>query len=125
MRKYSKSREQYKRERGRRKKVLELSQEGCTQQEIAKKLHISRRTVARDFKKLHNYIEVLKFKEKQRIDGLLHECMQKIPLQIRYSILAQMWDADRDIQWRWMKAIIARDVPRLKLMLLRARRGDD
>ena len=53
---YWKSREQYKKERQRRKRVRELSAEGFTYRQIAKRLGISEKTVYRDMKKVWPYI---------------------------------------------------------------------
>lgn len=55
--KYSKSTQQYWKERHRRKQVLQLYQEGKSTREIAKALGICSRTVTRDMKKLNSYLK--------------------------------------------------------------------
>jgi hypothetical protein len=55
MHRYVKSIKQYKRERARRKRVRQFSNEGKPYPQIAKELQISERTVARDIKKQKRY----------------------------------------------------------------------
>lgn len=52
---YSKSREQYWKERNRRKKVWQLSGEGFTYKQIAEKLGVNEKTVQRDINKVRPY----------------------------------------------------------------------
>ena len=59
VRKYYKSSKKYWEERNRRKQVLELSRQGLTGREIAKRLGVSDRTVKRDMSKIKPYYERL------------------------------------------------------------------
>jgi len=69
--KYSKSIQQYKKERNRRKQAYKLACKGYTHEQIAEKLGVSTKTVQRDFKKLKSYINgklnktVMKFEEER------------------------------------------------------------
>jgi DNA-binding CsgD family transcriptional regulator len=65
---YFKSRGQYQKERQRRKRVRELSAEGFTYPQIAKKLGVSEKTVYRDMQKLWPYILGEARKEWRRFD---------------------------------------------------------
>jgi predicted DNA-binding protein (UPF0251 family) len=59
MNKNTKSVAQCKKERSRRKRVMDLYEAGFTQEEISKRLAVSRKTVGRDLKKLHSYLQGL------------------------------------------------------------------
>jgi DNA-binding CsgD family transcriptional regulator len=54
---YSKSSKQYWKERGRRKQILELLNEGLSFGEIAKRLGVNQKTVHRDMQKLERYVK--------------------------------------------------------------------
>lgn len=89
---YYKSKDQYWRERNRRKKAWELSGQGSNYKQIAEKLGVSEKTVQRDIKKIQPYYSRLSKKffrelEQQRIDNLNAELEGKTLFQ-RFHILS-------------------------------------
>ena len=91
--KYLKSKNQYWRERNRRKKVWELTGQGFNYKQIAEKLGVSEKTVQRDIKKIQPYYTRLSSKyfrdlEQQRIGNLNAELEGKTLFQ-RFNILTK------------------------------------
>jgi len=94
MRCYVKSIGQYKRERLRRKRVRQLSNEGKTYPQIAKELGISERTVARDMKKqktfqIGQFHKTLRKLEQDQIDKFNRETAHLTPVQ-RFQVLTDL-----------------------------------
>jgi hypothetical protein len=52
-----------------------------------------------------------------KIDQILHESLQKIPVVMRFQILGAAMCADRREQWRWVEPMLRGDIPRLKQLL--------
>lgn len=105
-------------EKQRRREIVKFLKTGLTQAQIAQKLSVSARTVGRDVKKLHGYLERLKWQEKQRIDekitAVLNENLARVPSAMQFGLVASMWRADKNIQWKFFEALLAGDLQRLK-----------
>lgn len=86
---YWKSREQYKKERQRRKQARELSRQGFNYTQIAEKLGVSEKTVYRDMKKLRPYILGQIRREWRLFD---QEEQRKFHAQMENMTLAQQVD---------------------------------
>jgi DNA-binding transcriptional regulator LsrR (DeoR family) len=106
-------------EKQRRRQIIVMYNEGYTQGQIARKLSVSEKTVSRDWHKLRGYLERLKWKQKVRIDEILHESKERAPMEMRFRLLGAMICADRNSQWRFMEAVLRGDIAKLRLMLLR------
>jgi len=52
-----------------------------------------------------------------KIDQILHESLQKIPVVMRFQILGAVMCADKREQWRWVEPMLREDIPRLKQLL--------
>jgi len=52
-----------------------------------------------------------------KIDRILHESMQKIPVVMRFQILGAAMCSDRREQWRWVEPMLRGDIPNLKQLL--------
>jgi len=90
---YSKSTEQYWKERNRRKKVWQLSGEGFTYKQIAEKLGVNEKTVQRDINKVRPYYigrirRALRIMEEER-DRKFKEELEGKNLFQQLSILTQ------------------------------------
>jgi hypothetical protein len=86
--KYYKSLDKFKAEKQRRKQALELQNQGLTIKQIALQLHVSERTVKRDFAKIMVFIKS-KRTQLLRSEGLVSLTLfQAMPLkeQIQYAI---------------------------------------
>jgi len=100
---YTKGLARYRLERERRRKVRLLAEKGLTQEQIAKEIGVSVRTVKRDWKKLHSYIlgEFNKQVEKimierergldRRYEGLPFEQELKLLKQDTKHLLETKW----------------------------------
>jgi len=105
-----KSVQEYKLERARRKRILQLYLEGYTQKQIAEQLNVSAKTVCRDLQKLKKYISFLAWKEQKKVDDILHAQLQKIPLAMRYNFVTEMFTAsiskDTKTAWRLLDQLL-------------------
>jgi IS30 family transposase len=90
MGKNTKSIARYKLERARRKKVLELTEEGYTQTQIASQLGVSRKTVYRDLKRLRPYITRLINQHENAIQALWREKLAQYSTEQRFEILGDL-----------------------------------
>ena len=90
--KITKSIKQYKKERGRRKKVMELHDKGYTQQQIADELGVSRKTVQRDLKKLARYLKSLTNRRNRELDEKLRASfkatLNRLPIVKQYELVS-------------------------------------
>lgn len=84
---YSKSTSQYKRERARRKQVLELSDKGLTQHEISLQLGVSSKTVYRDLKRQRGYREAMHWGNQSRNMMRMTEALDRYPLLERFEVI--------------------------------------
>ena len=116
--KYTKSSQKFMLEKQRRREIVALLKASHTQSQIAAKLGVSSRTVGRDVKRLRPYLSRLEWEEKRRIDekitAVLNEHLAQVPSAMRFSLVASMWRADKNIQWKFFEALLAGDLPRLK-----------
>jgi DNA-binding CsgD family transcriptional regulator len=117
--KYTKSSQKYMEERQRRREILSLYMKGFTQAQIGEKLDVSTRTVQRDWRKLHGYIEHLKWEQRKKIDELLSHSLDRVPESMRLPLLGYLMFADKRTKTRSFQALLAGDVAALRLMLRR------
>jgi len=108
-------------ERARRREIIKLYNQGLTQAQIAEKLGVSVKTVSRDWRKLHGYIERLKWAQQKKITALLDESLNQVPKVMRFQLLGALLTADERTKTHAFKALLAGDIAALRLMLLRAR----
>ena len=87
MRKYTKSVEQYKRERARRKRVLELFEKGYAQKDVAVQLGVSTKTVGRDLKKLLPYMSAEITRSRIRLEETLDNALKLLPVGKRFEFM--------------------------------------
>jgi predicted transcriptional regulator len=91
---YAKSVETYKRERARRKRVLQLHEQGFTQVQIAAEIGCSAKTVSRDLKKLRRYVRGEEQKElRQANENFMRAVQEKLaclPLALRFEIRSDL-----------------------------------
>jgi hypothetical protein len=80
---YTKSTQQYTRERSRRRSVRLLAEKGLTQQQIAAALNVSTRTIKRDWDKIMPYVKGQVHKEIRQVEDDRHKEFER-----RYEGLA-------------------------------------
>ena len=96
MRVYTKGIAQTRRERARRRQVLQLTEKGYTQQQIALELGVSAKTVQRDLWKLRRYISKLAFDAKMKTDKLISDRLEQYPMMVRFELLTDLMCAKGD-----------------------------
>jgi len=121
--KYTKSSKKYMAEKRRRREILALYNQGLTQVAIASKLGVSVKTVERDFRKLHGYLERLKWLEQQKISEIFNkratETLNQVPKMMRFRLVGSLMGADKRTKNRAFDALLAGDVPRLLHLIRR------
>jgi uncharacterized protein YjcR len=109
-------------EKARRREILTLYNQGFTQAEIAEKLRVSVKTVSRDWKRLHGYVEHLRFQEQMKIEQVLHECLEKVPSGMRLQLLGALINARGSKRERKLfDALLRGDISNLKRLARRVR----
>jgi transcriptional regulator with XRE-family HTH domain len=94
MRKNTKSVAKAKAERQRRKQVLELAEDGLTQRQIAERVGVSGKTVARDLQKLTRYRSHLAYERGKIFTKLLSEKLDALPRALQYLWVAEAFGAN-------------------------------
>ena len=79
-----------KRERARRQLVLQLTEQGCTQAQIAEQLGVSSKTVYRDLKRLRPYVTRLCNKCHDKILELWSQRLSQYTIIQRFEILGDL-----------------------------------
>lgn len=88
--KYTKSIGQCKRERARRKILVDLLlHSNFNFNEIAVKLGVSRKTVYRDMQKLKGYLTFLQSKRAEKIQKIVSEKFDQYPIMTRFSFIGE------------------------------------
>lgn len=120
--KYSKSKKQYWKERNRRKLACQLSSEGYTYTQIAKKLGVSEKTVQRDIKKVSRYYmgqfnkacRIMQQEKMRKWQEQLNGLSQTQQFKVMTKLLCEAMDRKREREYNRHLFKIILDMDNLK-----------
>jgi transcriptional regulator len=96
MRVNCKSIEQYQAERTRRRKVMELSDKGLTQEEISRQLGVSSKTVSRDQHRLARYLQGQQNRQVREFYESIYKRIDALPQPERFELCLEAIGLEQD-----------------------------